>query len=319
MKTLFYLALVLLSAGCFTTHQSFQTQGTPKNVFLDKYRSRIEPGSLLLNAGYHYSLEQTANGAYVRKTYFPETGQMTHFITYTDKTLRTRSGKATEWFDNGHKYKEGSYKNDKPEGFWQYYNHRNGKLTQSGNYVNGAQEGVWKQVDSTGMLQSEYTYKNDKKHGIYKKYNKAGELIETGEYSEDELIRQEKLKSDEVANESGIMRQVEEMPIMKTCATLQDSAVRKQCSDRTMLEYVYRNIRYPAIAREHGIEGMVIASFVIERDGSIAEVEIPRGLCQSIKNECERIVKNMPAWHPGMHDGKPVRVFFNLPIRFKLE
>lgn len=318
MKTLFYLALLLLSAGCFSTYQTSQLQVTQKKVFMDKYQSRIEPGSLLLDAGYHYSLEQTASGAYIHKTYFPETGQMTHFITYTDKALRTKSGKAAEWFDNGNKYKEGIYKNDKPEGFWQFYHHRNGKLTQSGNYVNGAQEGIWKYVDSTGMLQSEYTYKNDKQHGIYKKYNKTGTLIETGEYSEGQLIRQEKFKTDDAASESDTTKYIEEMPIMKSCSTIQDSAERKQCSDRTMLEYVYRNIRYPAIARENGIEGMVIASFVIERDGSVTDVEIPRGLCQSIKNECERIVKNMPAWKPGKHDGKLVRVHFNLPIQFKL-
>ncbi|MFN7117321.1 MAG: TonB family protein [Saprospiraceae bacterium] len=317
MKALIYLFIVVSFAACFTVYPG--TKSAPTNVFLDKYRSRVEPGSLLLNAGYHFSLEQTTTGACIYKIYFPETGQITDFITYTDKTLRTKSGKHIAWYDNGNKFKEGMNKNNQEEGFWQYYEHRSGKLSHAGNYVNGKREGSWKYLDTLGRLRSEYNYKNDLQHGVYHKYDSTGTLIETGEYREDQLIRQEKYRADDFADEGDILKKVEQLPTMQTCMTIQDSLKRKQCSDRTMLEYVYRNVRYPAIAREMGIEGMVVTSFVVEKDGSMTDIVISRGLCQSIKDECMRIVKNMPAWSPGTQNGRPVRVQFNLPIRFKLE
>jgi protein TonB len=57
----------------------------------------------------------------------------------------------------------------------------------------------------------------------------------------------------------------------------------------------------------------------VEKDGSITNVHAFKGICMAIKNECERVVGMMPKWEPGMQKGKPVRVFFTLPIKFKLQ
>ena len=72
------------------------------------------------------------------------------------------------------------------------------------------------------------------------------------------------------------------------------------------------------MARESGIEGTVFVTFVIERDGSVTDVKILRGIGGGCDEEALRVVRNMPKCEPGKQRGKPVRVQFNMPIKFTL-
>ena len=83
-------------------------------------------------------------------------------------------------------------------------------------------------------------------------------------------------------------------------------------------QYLRDHINYPTIAQENGIQGKVIVQFVVERDGSITQVNVIRGVDPSLDKEAVRVVKRMPKWTPGMQDGKPVRVRFTLPVNFRL-
>ncbi len=85
-----------------------------------------------------------------------------------------------------------------------------------------------------------------------------------------------------------------------------------------LMDYVGSNITYPQEAQDKGIQGRVFVSFVVEKDGSIGEVKLLRGIGGGCDEEAMRMVKNMPKWKPGMHDGKPVRVSYQLPVFFKL-
>ena len=82
--------------------------------------------------------------------------------------------------------------------------------------------------------------------------------------------------------------------------------------------YLREHIHYPSIAQENGIEGKVIVQFVIERDGSITQVNVTRGVDPSLDREAVRVVKSMPKWTPGKQNGQAVRVKFTLPVNFKL-
>lgn len=116
-----------------------------------------------------------------------------------------------------------------------------------------------------------------------------------------------------------IFKVVEEMPRFKGCEDLEgDVKAKKACSDRKMLEFIYENIKYPKIARENGVEGMVVVRFVVEPDGSISNPEIVRDIGAGCGEEALRIVNMMPEWIPGRQRGKAVRVQFNLPVRFDL-
>ena len=85
-----------------------------------------------------------------------------------------------------------------------------------------------------------------------------------------------------------------------------------------LMDYVSRNVKYPESAKENNLQGRVLVKFVIEKDGSVSNVEVGRGWGNELDDEAVRVVKAMPKWKPGKQEGKPVRVSFMLPINFKL-
>ena len=86
-----------------------------------------------------------------------------------------------------------------------------------------------------------------------------------------------------------------------------------------LMEYVAKSVRYPQLAREMGVQGRVFISFVVEKDGSISNVALLRGIGSGCDEEAIRVVKSMPKWSPGLQCGRVVRVSYNLPINFKLK
>lgn len=83
-------------------------------------------------------------------------------------------------------------------------------------------------------------------------------------------------------------------------------------------KWISKNVKYPVLAMENGIQGKVFVQFVIEKDGSITDVKVSRGVDASLDKEAVRVVKAMPKWKPGKQRGKPVRVSYTLPIFFQL-
>ena len=86
-----------------------------------------------------------------------------------------------------------------------------------------------------------------------------------------------------------------------------------------LMKYLAEHIKYPELAKESGIQGRVFINFVVEPDGSIDHVKVLRGIGGGCDEEAVRVVKSMPRWIPGKQRGKPVRVSFNLPVKFTLE
>lgn len=119
--------------------------------------------------------------------------------------------------------------------------------------------------------------------------------------------------------EGEIFKVVEENPTFPGCEHLTDKAERKQCAEEKLMEFIYSNIQYPPVARENGIEGMVVLQFVVEPDGSVSNIKVVRDIGAGCGEEAMRVVSMMPPWNPGKQRGRPVRVMFTLPIRFVLE
>ena len=86
-----------------------------------------------------------------------------------------------------------------------------------------------------------------------------------------------------------------------------------------LLKWITEHIKYPAVAEENGIQGRVIATFVVERDGSVTDVQVARGVDPSLDKEAIRVLKQMPRWNPGKQNGAPVRVKYTVPVTFKLQ
>ena len=114
------------------------------------------------------------------------------------------------------------------------------------------------------------------------------------EVVEDEVVEQE------------IFQIVEEMPAFPG-------------GEAKLMEYVGKNIKYPQIARETGIQGRVFIGFVVEPDGSVSNVKLLRGIGGGCDEEAMRVVKSMPKWKPGKQRGKAVRVSYQIPVFFKLQ
>jgi protein TonB len=89
--------------------------------------------------------------------------------------------------------------------------------------------------------------------------------------------------------------------------------------DGALMGYLRDNIHYPTVAAENGVQGRVVVGFVVERDGSITDVKILRGVDPSLDREAMRVVKSMPRWNPGKQNGSAVRVKYQVPVSFRLQ
>ena len=83
-----------------------------------------------------------------------------------------------------------------------------------------------------------------------------------------------------------------------------------------LMSYLNGNTKYPVVAQENGVQGKVIISFVVERDGSISDVKVARSVDPSLDREAQRVVKSMPRWTPGKQNGQTVRVKYTVPVVF---
>ena len=89
--------------------------------------------------------------------------------------------------------------------------------------------------------------------------------------------------------------------------------------DAALMKYLQENVKYPVVAQENGVQGRVVISFVVERDGSITDVKVARSVDPSLDREAQRVVKSMPNWIPGKQNGSAVRVKYNVPVSFRLQ
>jgi len=89
--------------------------------------------------------------------------------------------------------------------------------------------------------------------------------------------------------------------------------------DQAKLKFLNENIKYPQAARDIGIQGKVFVTFVVETDGTITDIRVLRGIGGGCDEEAIRLVKAMPKWVPGKQRGTPVKVQFNLPVKFTLQ
>ena len=87
---------------------------------------------------------------------------------------------------------------------------------------------------------------------------------------------------------------------------------------KALMEYLSQNIKYPAEAHAKGIQGRVIVSFIVKKDGSISDIKVVRSVDPYLDKEAERVIAAMPAWKPGKQRGQAVNVRFTVPVAFRL-
>lgn len=90
------------------------------------------------------------------------------------------------------------------------------------------------------------------------------------------------------------------------------------CWPSALFEYLSNNVQYPVVAEENGVQGRVIVTFIVEKDGSISNAKVVKAVDPSLDKEAIRLVESMPNWIPGKQNGEPVRVKYTVPVTFRL-
>lgn len=214
-----------------------------------------------------YRIYTTENGLYnIEDHYADGTLYMTGYRTnIASNQVKYREGAIVFYDRQGHKVREGEYKNGMRVGLWKYY------------YKN------------SNAVKSELRYKDGKLETTHEFDSATYTLIDYGK--------------DTATNDN--KRQyvyTEQMP-------------------RSIIDigkYLGKNMTYPKLGRKAKIEGKVIVRFIVDEDGAIAEPKITTGLGGEFDDEALRVVSEMPNWIPGYQNGYAVRVYFTLPINFKL-
>ena len=118
-----------------------------------------------------------------------------------------------------------------------------------------------------------------------------------------------------------IFRNPDQLPKFKDCdETIVDADnPTLKCYERLMVKFLYERLIYPVEAREKGIEGLVVMSFIITETGELIEPEIIREIGGGCGEEALRVIKKMDNWIPGKQDDEIIKTRFNLPVRFKLK
>lgn len=162
-------------------------------------------------------------------------------------------------------------------------------------------------------------------------------IVEDDEVTkEDEIKTQEELTQTETAfgakdfdegtDDVTVVREIKEevvveekKPEPEQIFTAVEESPKFPGGEAEMYKWLIRNIRYPEMAAQNNIQGRVTVQFVVEKDGSVGQVKVARGKDPDLDKEAMRVVKSMPKFIPGKMNGQAVRVWYTLPINFKLK
>lgn len=127
--------------------------------------------------------------------------------------------------------------------------------------------------------------------------------------------------NDEAAGEVLKAKEViaQEKPVEEKVFDVVEQMPQFPGGDAALFEYLSTHIKYPTIAEENGVQGRVIVTFVVERDGSITDVKVVKAVDPSLDKEASRVVAGMPKWIPGKQNGSAVRVKYTVPVTFRLQ
>ena len=150
-------------------------------------------------------------------------------------------------------------------------------------------------------------------------FKASNQLAPKSEIIEQNTVTSETKSPVNISPSDSIFKEVDQMPFFPGCSDIVDLEERHSCAAKKLLTHIYTNIKYPELARETGTQGTLVVRFVIDKTGKITKPEVIRSIGQGCDVEVLRVIETMPDWDPGIHQGKPVNVYFNLPVKFKLE
>ncbi len=297
---------LLLWHGCTTPPSYYEDQkkyAEDDPRYRNAYPVRLDDDEKPLRFGYHYIVTRIPDGYRVR-VFHPDKKILTEDKTYGTPNLTMLHGPCKRFWDDGSIREQGSYLYGRKQGLWVESEPGRGK-SASGLYLNERKEGEWTQLDSNGLVEAIYTWHDDQRHGKFYLFDEAGTKINEGLYRADTLIAE-------------LFKQPKtQKPYLKSCE-LPGSGNVYTCTEATILQSIFLNLKYPSKAKAMKIEGAALVQWDVLADGSVANFRVPQGLCNEIEEECRRVFKSMPQWVPGQKDGLPVSSTISVPINFRL-
>ena len=145
------------------------------------------------------------------------------------------------------------------------------------------------------------------------------EIVDDGQ-AEDAEVQPTPDVNDSYSEAESTPSQVVEQPVLdEGVKDIVDQMPSFPGGGNALMQYLSNNVNYPRTAEENGIQGRVICTFVVEKDGSISDVRLAKSVDPSLDKEAIRVIKSMPRWIPGKQDGVPVRVKYTVPVTFRLQ
>lgn len=189
------------------------------------------------------------------------------------------------------------------DGFFRYY-FESGKLSLEGSFSKNVRTGNWKMYYPDGQLYclTNYTAKGDI-DGEENYFYPDGKVKRSDIYSNGKFLKGKCVTS---SGEDTTWFPYQKMPEFKG-------------GENRRIRFIEENLVYPEYIKNLGIQGRVVVSFVVEKDGTLSEIKVIKGVYKPLDQEVLDMVAKMPPWEPGQLDGKPVRVQFYMPCSFKLK
>jgi len=341
-KTLFYfyVLLIFILSGCFSTSKlSKQINPLHYQAKFDFFQLPVD--EQMIKTSYTSFITKKTDGSYVSRGFYGKI--LTGESNFSDSRLKIKSGISTEYNLNDGKLREQqTYVNDLLEGETIIY-YKSGKLKSKILFSNDMKNGKANDYFETGEVKVAYVYKDDIEiePRIYYYQNGARKLIF-------DIEPEKQAESNDTLNNFGVFNaQFELFDSLenKICEGAYENGklVKSDCTEESLnkedldtpelaeefpqfpggdielLKFFATNIRYPQVAKENDVQGVVVLGFSIYEDGSVQDFEIIRAIDPSIGEEALRVAKQMPIWTAGTVNGEPVKVPMKFPVRFKLE
>jgi len=294
--------LMLIFTGCISSLPLYEPESSFE--YKGKYAAYFESNENEIYTWYHFVITRNEKGKYIKRIFYPEMSVMTSQMTYNDPSGLIANGPAKNWWDNGKLKSYGKYKQNKKEGKWHYYN-PNGNLSESGEYVYSKREGKWVIYDGLGRIAEEVYYKKNLRNGEFIQYDTLGNLKNEGVYENNIIVKQTRTDTPE---------RIE--PYLVSCNAIADLRTKLSCSQERLLEYLRKNLKYPKRAIRNKVQGTAFTTFYVDKDGSITDIEVHTGLSDEIKEECIRLIENIPQLVAGRINGENEKMQMLLPLKF---
>lgn len=238
--------------------------------------------------------------------------------TYIDDSLKVKDGEFKFYFENGNVESEGKFVNNNYVGIWKWF-FDNSNLRLTGEYnQDGKKNGYWKAWYVNGNVDYEGNYLENKKVGEFKWYYNNGKVSSTEFYEDMVRIIHWDVNGNK---ENEFIKEIESKE-ENTSDILNYYAIEQKPEfpggEAGLLQFIAANTIYPLKAKKKSITGRVFVGFIIDKAGDVTDIKILRSIHPLLDQAALDVIRKLPKWTPGKDHNRPVKVSYQIPLKFSL-